>query len=197
MSSLIITACCRFREAAAKALSNLAGDDADRRFIASKGALHALVALLNPLRYKRSKTNKKELEEEEDEDECLWEVSSEVSSCLNAAALALRNLASSDKNAEVICEKTQAVEYLITLLGARLLSTDSTRGHNSDTDSDMEGEGDKDWERKWEVAEAAACALGGVAHCSEVKLAIAYASTSSGSGAVLQLGRLVREGCDR
>jgi hypothetical protein len=155
----------RFREAAAKALNNLAGDDADMRFIASKGALQVLVSLLNPQLYMFEGT---------------LQYTPETSSCVSAIALTLRNLASSEKNAEAICNKTPAIRYLTLLLGSPLV----LRQQEIDQ-SEL-----PDW--NCDVPEAAACALGGISYCSEVKLEIARSE-----GTLENLVHLVLDGNDR
>lgn len=156
----------RFREAAAKALSNLASDDADMRFIASKGALQQLVGLLDPRLHVT------------EEGKLLF--TKETSSCVAAVALALRNLAGCGENAKAICNKTPAVQHLVALLDAEaVLPTPA----NSQLCA---------WSWRWDVCEAAVCALGGVAYCGEVKLEIARTE-----GAVQKLVHLILQGSDR
>lgn len=111
-------------------------------------------------------------------------------SCVAAAARALRTLASCEKNAEALT-RTPVVEYLVALLDTQP-GGQGRKCRDSDCDYNCKYQESECNAWQWEVAEAAACALGGVAYNKEVKVEIARTD-----GSVRRLVRLVLEGTDR
>ena len=137
------------------------------RFIASRGALPVLVDLLN---FHQNHDHVDAVKC----DDSMKQTSKEYVSCLVSVIMTIRHLGSSVKNAEFLCSKTSCLSYLIELLG------DNSRD-NRDIDDDQ-----------CNIAEAVACALGGIAYCKDVKVYIAKQP-----GVVKNLVQLAIQGSDR